>query len=141
MAMEKEVKGIGGWLAFYLVFIALGFFGILSNTLYFLLQKAFALDVFTIAYLFLNFTLLGLMFTSFTTILAEKKKAIKRNRHLLWFWLISNVFIYLVFFAIALSGAANGAVISLSGLFFLAITTAWIFYWNKSDRVKNTFIK
>ena len=139
---KKAVKGIGGLLAFYIMFIGLAFFSFLTGALSFVFQEGVSINFFSLGYLFFNFTLMGMIFTSFISIMSEKKKAIKRNKHLLWFWLISNLIIYLFFLMIILYGKVQEPIgISMNGLYILAMTIAWLFYWNKSQRVKNTFIR
>jgi len=130
---KDKLRGIGGWLIIPLLnFIALG-----AILLYDLLT-AFTLEPsnFTLIAIVMDAILLFLVVYTLVLLFGEKKAFVNYAKITLW----SNVayrFILLILIYEADAGAVADSGF-IQGLIFALI---WTSYFNKSKRVKNTFVK
>lgn len=111
--MSKKLKGIGGWLLFYVVLSIIGIVITLSIFSY-------SLSLLALIYLVLSIWAIWLIFL-------KKKLAIRVNIILM----IIGIFVIPFFYYEGI----------FSFLFSLILTIVFIAYFIKSERVKNTLVK
>ncbi len=128
---NKQLKGIGGWLLFYVILLLIGFLWALSS-------------IYPLIFSFLDNSLLGkiavilgvvgfiLGLNSIILIFQYSRKAILWNVYMLIYNIIATLIILLIF-----RGFEGIVQILIVGL----VNYGWIHYWLESKRVTNTFIE
>lgn len=143
---KNNLRGIGGWLLFYIIILALYIVSAFTNIIYTSLDYRPFL-------LFSNSISLILFIASLYFILKESRKAVWVNMVTLWIAYLAGVgfsihnFLTNPFVPSSLPEGYEEIIISANifgivfhGLVSLAIVLLWTFYWRRSERVKNTFV-
>ena len=143
---KNKLKGIRGWLMFYVIILVLYIVSSLVNIIYTLTNYRL--------YLLIGNSISFILFVvSLIFILKESKKAIMINIIALWVAYLVGVgfsvhnFLTNPFVPSSLPQGYDDLIISanifgivFSSLLGLVAAILWTFYWRRSERVKNTFV-
>jgi len=133
--MRKKLKGLGGWLLFYIIIEISGLVVLIAEVLgsRFFLKLTF-LEVFGNSFIELSMFLIAFLFSIFVLVLIFKKSKNARSLNMTYLGL-SFLFVVLRIFYL------TSEPLKTLLLFSLIYNAIWLAYWHKSVRVKNTFAK
>lgn len=119
---EKDLKGFGGWLLFYMVGFVAGSILILLplGLKYFLISEGLILKLLGLLYISLFIWSIRIIFLTF------KKRKITPSKHIIFLWVSFGLSLFTL------------DITTIIGAFIAS--SIWSNYWYKSKRVKNTFV-
>ena len=134
--VKEELKGIGGWLVFFIITLII-------STLYLsydiLMGLSSALDFsFLSITLFIEVSIVVLFVMSIVYLFRENKKGVEILKWALWLPAFNVLILLIVFFIL---GEPNGEGLSLNVFQGVIYALIWTSYLRKSERVKNTYYK
>ncbi|MFH1425425.1 MAG: hypothetical protein ABIG28_01700 [archaeon] len=145
--MERKLKGFKGWLLVYVLFFSLVVLEGIINLVFFGQYRLFFRDylieneIYLLNFLvaFSGVFLIILFIISLVFILKRDQKALLWSNIFLVFGLLNLLFGFIYSFYL------RGFVFDELRFFYfisaLVVYVGYLFYWNMSERVKNTFVK
>lgn len=141
--MSEKIEGISGWLIVWFIGLGISVCVLIYRTIQFFEIDSDLRGGLWVIHTFMKlYVLLMLLFNIYVLWITFKKKAlaIRLNKAFIWIGVIFQLLSiwYINYGRISVEDTSN---LLIPTIIFVIVAVIWSVYWEKSQRVKNTFIR